>query len=65
MCFKFSALKGISRHVEDCNSRGKRLTNMLLRSNLGQLADMRIQKRGFQTKVATSLHWGVGGLGFR
>ena len=55
---KFSALKGMSRHMEDCNLRGKRLTNMLLISNLGQLADIRIQKRVFQTKVVTSLHWG-------
>ena len=61
---KFSALKGMSRHVEDCNLSVKRLTNMLLRSNLGQLSDMRIQKRVFQTKVVISLHWGLEVWGF-
>ena len=61
---KFSALRGMSRHVEDCNLRGNRLINMLLRSNLNQLADMRIQKRVFQTKVASSLHWGSEVWGF-
>ena len=37
---------------------------MLLRSNLNQLADMRIQKRVFQTKVASSLHRGSEVWGF-
>ena len=54
---KFSTLKGMSRHAQDCNLKGNRLINILLRSNLGQLAGMRIQKRVFQTKVASSLHW--------
>ena len=36
---------------------------MLLRSNSNQLADMRIQKRIFQKKVASSLHWGSEVLG--
>ena len=31
---------------------------MLLRSNLGQLADIRIQKSVFLSKIASSLHWG-------
>ena len=44
---KFSALRGMSRYGEDYNLRGNRLINMLLRSNLSQLADMRIQKRVF------------------
>ena len=61
---KFSALRGMSRHIDDCNLRGNRLINMILRSNFGQLADMRIQKRVFLTKVASSLHWGSGVWGF-
>ena len=46
---KFSALRGMSRHIDDCNLRGNRLINMILRINFGQLADKRIQKRVFQT----------------
>ena len=50
---KFSAFRGASRHVEDCNLRGNRPKNMIFRSNLGQLAYMmRIQKRVFQGKTA-------------
>ena len=41
---EFSALRGMSRHIEGCDSRGYRVINLLLRSNLGHLADMRIQK---------------------
>ena len=55
---KFSVSRGMSRHVKYCNLRGNRLVNMLLRSNLGKLADMKIQKRVLQTKAASSLHWG-------
>ena len=61
---KFSVLRGISRNVEDCNLRGNGLIKILLRSNLGQLADMRIKKRFLQTKVASSLHWGSEVWGF-
>ena len=56
--FKFSIEVGCLRHVEYCNRKDNRLINMLLIKNLGQLADVRIQKRVFQTKVASSLHWG-------
>ena len=53
-----SALRGMSRYVEDCNLRSNRLINMLLRSNLGQLANMRIPESVLRTKVASTPHWG-------
>lgn len=37
---------------------------MLLRNTLGQLVDMRIQKRVFKTKIAYSLHFGAEVWGF-
>ena len=43
------------RYVKYCNIRGNMLINTLSRSNIGHLADMRIHKRVFQTKVASSL----------
>lgn len=64
MGIKFGTSEGVSRHLEDCNLRGNRLTNMLLRNTLGQLVDMRIQKRVFKTKIAYSLHFGEEVWGF-
>ena len=54
----------MSRHIDDCNLTGNRLINMILISNFGQLADLRIQKRVFQTKVPSSLHSGSEVRGF-
>ena len=61
---KVSALREMNRHINDCNLRYNRLKNMILRSYFGRLDDVRIQKRVFQTKAASTLHWGSDVWGF-
>ena len=47
----------MSKHSEDCNWKGNKQINILLRSNLGQLVDMKIQRRLLQIKEVASLHY--------
>ena len=54
----------MTKHVLDCNWNGNWQINILLRSNLGHLVYLKIQKRPLQIKEVASLHYGSEAWGY-